>query len=769
MTTAEEKFQHKFSKLREQFVEKFSEKTKTLKGLWKTMNDESWSPSSINDFRLAVHSLIGTAGTFNFTEISANARKVEALVKKLSTQKTAASQAEKEEVEQAIFSLCNKMRIKPGSPAPPPIETGPVSKITNNRILIVDDDIDAADIIKDHLELHSFVVKVLSHPAQLMDAAKQFKPSLVLMDMVFEEGQLAGAAAVEVLRDNNILTPVIFISVNDDMASRLNAIRTGAYSYLTKPIDFNLLTSNIKMACNLKPDSPYRVLIVDDDPDILQLHAAALISDGMSVQALTDPMQTLDEIQSFKPELILLDMHMPECSGLEVALTIRQNSKFDDIPIVFLSSEQDVSIRMMTIKSGSDDFISKPVNIDYLKRAVQARIERSRKLSATRDTDSTAIKKMRKGKELAEHANRAKSEFISKMSHELRTPLNSILGYTQLLELDHDKTLTEQQKSNLAHIMDSGWHLLNLINDVLDISKIESGYLSLVNTEINLNDVIEKSIEMHSKIITDKNITLTYTNNCAVDTLVNADATRLQQVISNIISNAIKFNKDNGKIDVSATIDTDDNCKVIIKDTGIGIPEDIIHELFTPFHRLGREKSTIEGSGIGLALSAQLVQLMDGNIGAHNNEDSGLTFWFSLKQPKKNEQAMFANGRQRSIKILHVEENNMELELIRQSFSAYSDIELFSVRDAESALHVATKISPDIILLDVELSSMDGLTMLNALRTLKHLKNTPIYALSSNDIPKEQQSTKKGEFHCYFSKPYNMSELLQSIDSACTK
>jgi len=111
----------------------------------------------------------------------------------------------------------------------------------------------------------------------------------------------------------------------------------------------------------------------------------------------------------------------------------------------------------------------------------------------------------------------------------------------------------------------------------------------------------------------------------------------------------------------------------------------------------------------------------------------------------------------------------MELELIRQSFSAYSDIELFSVRDAESALHVATKISPDIILLDVELSSMDGLTMLNALRTLKHLKNTPIYALSSNDIPKEQQSTKKGEFHCYFSKPYNMSELLQSIDSACTK
>jgi len=768
MTSAEEKFQRKFSKLREQFVEQLPDKLESLNKLWKAVNDESWSLSSLNKFRLALHSLIGTAGTFNYTEISTSARKAETIVKELSIQKSTPNQAVKKEIEQAFFTLCNEMLVKPDSILSNPVKTNVISR-SNNKILVVDDDADAAHIIKDHLELHGFIVKVLLHPAQIMDVAKQFKPSLILMDMVFEEGHLAGAAAVEVLRDNNISTPVIFVSVNDDMASRLNAIRTGAYSYITKPIDFNLLISNIKMACDIKPDSPYRVLIIDDDPDILQLHGAALISDGMSVQTLLDPMQTLDEIKSFKPELILLDMYMPECSGLEVAMTIRQNSEFDNIPIVFLSSEQDISIRMMTIKSGSDDFISKPVNIDYLKRAVQARIERSRKILKTRNTDNTAIEKIRKGKELAEHANRSKSEFISKMSHELRTPLNSILGYTQLLQLDHDKTLTELQKNNLTHILDSGWHLLNLINDVLDISKIESGYLSLVNTEINLNDVIEKSIEMHSKALTDKNITLSYTNDCAADTLVHADATRLQQVIVNILSNAIKFNKENGRIDLSVTKDSDDSCKIIIKDTGIGIPEDIIHELFKPFHRLGREKSAIDGSGIGLALSYQLVQLMGGDIGADNNEGSGSTFWLTLKQPKNTEQTTSDNGRQRTIKILHIEENNMELELIRQSFSAYSDIELFSARDAESALHVATQIVPDVILLDVELSSMDGLTMLNALRTLSHLKNTPIFALSSNDIPKEHQSTKKGEFQYYFSKPYNMNELLQAIDSACTK
>jgi len=766
MKSAEEQFQQKFNSLRAQFLEQLPEKINTLNNQWQAVKDSNWSTESASAFRLSVHSLIGTSGTFNFSEISTTARELETLVKTVAEKSSGPEQSEKELIEQVFFTLCNEMLIKPGNVDDSTSPTNECSK-EDSKILIVDDDIETISLLEDHLKLHGFIVQTLSHPGKLLESVEQFNPSLILMDMVFEEGVLAGAAAIEVLRDNNHLTPVIFISVNEDMLSRLNAIRTGAHSYLNKPLDLNLLVSNIRSACNIKPNLPYKVLLVDDDPDVLEVHASALVSDGMEVRTVTDPMQTLSEVRDFKPELILLDMHMPKCSGLEVAMILRQCSEFDDIPIVFLSSEHDISIRMMVIKSGSDDFITKPVNLDYLKRAVQARIERSRKILAAKKIDKNTIATIKKEKELALRANRTKSEFISKMSHELRTPLNSILGYAQLLELNHDNTLTEQQKNNVSHILGSGWHLLNLINDVLDTSKIESGYLSLVNTGININDVIKKSIEMSSRHNVDKNINITYDNNYNTNVLVYADATRLQQVIVNILSNAAKFNVDNGEIHITVALETDKTCKVTVKDSGMGLPEDVIHKLFVPFHRLGREKTNIEGSGIGLALSAQLIELMDGEIGAYNNEESGASFWFSLKQYNQDTDSIIdSNSTQKKIKILYIEENKMEIELVRQSLSTNENIELFVARDAESALHVASQIKPDIILLDIELSSMDGPTMLSALRTKQHLQKTPVFALSANDIPPEKQALNEDEFHCYFSKPYNMAKLLKSIEQA---
>jgi len=760
MIPTEEQFQHKFNALRKQFLEQLPSKISILNSHWQTIKNENWSETSVDKLRFFVHSLIGTSGTFSYTDISSTARELEVLIKKISTQQGPPPQSEMDLVEQTFFTLCNEMLFKPGKTES---STSPTNLCCDveNKILIVDDDIETIHLLEDYLKLHGFSVEMLSHPAKLISTVREFEPSLILMDMVFEEGPLAGASAIEVLRDNGYSTPVIFISVNEDLSSRLSAIRTGAFAYLAKPLDLNLLLANIRSACELKPNKPYRVLLIDDDEDVLQVHAHALVDNGMIVRTLTDPMKTLVEAYEFKPELILLDMYMPKCTGLEVATILRQCSEFDDIPIIFLSSEQDTSLRMMAIKLGSDDFITKPVDLDYLCEAIQARIEKSRKLLATKFSDQVTIDRLKNEKKLAVRANRTKSEFISKMSHELRTPLNSILGYTQLLELDHDGTLTEQQKTNLEHILESGWHLLNLINDVLDISKIESSYLSLLNTEINLDSVIKKSLEMTTKQIADKNINITYNNDCGSDMTVYADKTRLQQVLVNILSNAIKFNKDNGNVDIDVTINNSNGCMISIKDTGRGLPEEDIHHLFTPFHRLGLEKTNIEGSGIGLALSAQLVELMEGEIGAHNNEGSGATVWFTLKQYSvaKNSQ----RGENDKIKILNIEENNMEIALMRQSIAAQSDIELFIARDAEAALHVATQIEPDVILLDLELSSMDGLSMLNALRTKSHLDQTPVFAISSKTIPSAQQSIKANEFYRYVSKPYNIEELLESI------
>jgi len=763
MNSAEVKFQQKLEKLKQLFITQLPEKIDALRNHWRTVKSENWSTESTHAFRLIVHSLIGTSGTFGFTEIASTALELETQIKTIAAQGVPPSQEETDIIEQSFLVLCSKLLINPDNHDPQNISITETHE-EGTKILIVDDDEEITNIVSDHLELHGFIVEALPHPSDLITTIDKFQPSLILMDMVFSEGDFAGAAAIEALRDNNNTTPVIFISVRDDMASRLSAIRTSAYSYLTKPIDLNLLITNINAACNIKPDLPYRVLIIDDDPEIAELHASALESDGMNVLTLLDPMQTLNEIGRFKPELILLDMYMPECSGLEVAMTIRQNSEFDDIPIVFLSAEQDVSIRMLAIKAGSDDFITKPVNIDYLKRATRARIEKSRQLRDTRNSDKTIINNLTEAKKAAEYSNKTKSEFISKMSHELRTPLNSILGYTQLLELDHDGTLTEQQKSNLAFMHESGWHLLTLINDLLDISKIESGHLSLANTDINLDKIITQSIEMNSKSASEKNISINYDNQCDSSVLVYADATRLQQVIINFLSNAIKFNIDGGQINISVTPGEDNTCKVTISDTGRGLPENNIDSLFTPFNRLGLEKTNIEGSGIGLALSAQLISLMEGKIGAYNNEGSGSSFWFSLKKCSENSENR--KNYQRKVKILYIEENDIELVLVRQSLLAHRDVDLVTARDAESAIHLATQIIPDIILLDIELSSMDGHSMLNALRTNSKLRKIPIFALSSHDIPAEQQSLNESEFHCYFSKPYNMKELLKSIDNA---
>lgn len=763
MPSPEEKLQQKLTKLKAVFVDQLPEKIELLQQHWNNAIQQKWSSDATHTFHLIVHSLIGTSGTFGFTEIADKARKLEMLIKTISTRQLTPSNEDLEIIEHSFSSLCSEMLSAPKDNQEDNSVASNIYTAHNEttKVLIVDDDTLLASITADHLRVHGFIVETLAHPATLIEVNNKFKPSIILMDMVFEEGKLAGAAAIETLRDIGNTTPVIFISVNEDMPSRLNAIRTGAYTYLAKPLDLDLLVSNIKMACDIKPDLPYRVLIVDDDEELLELHSQALIDDGMIVKSLSDPMQTLNALNDFKPELVLLDMHMPDCSGLEVAMIIRQSSIFDDLPIVFLSSEQDISIRMMAIKCGCEDFISKPANLDYLTRTIQARIEKSRKLIESKSIDKLAIKKMAASKKLAEHANKKKSEFISKMSHELRTPLNTILGYTQLLEIDHDSLLNDAQKNNIQHILNSGWHLLALINDVLDISKIEIGRLSLANTETNLNPLIHNCITEHEASARQKNISISYDNSCHKDVTVYADSTRLKQVLSNIISNAIKYNVENGSIDIGVDSSNSHQCKVTVSDSGRGLPEEKINELFKPFNRLGLEDTSIEGNGIGLALSSQLVHLMDGEIGAYNNDTAGASFWFTLNQYKQPES--FQTDDNLIIKVLYVEENSMDFELLSKSLSAQKNIKLLTARDAESALNLAHKMLPDVILLDIDLPSMDGTTMLNALRTNPALKQVPVFALSINDIPYNQQALDEEQFYKYFSKPYNINELIDSI------
>ncbi len=1258
------------ARLRAEYLEQLPGRLDDIRRLFRLIGTSEWDGARFDDLHRLVHSLVGSSGTFGLPRVAEAARTLELTLAAL-TDRLHPQVAELEGLESSLLRLDVVLQSELNTTAPTLLEPqGLPRRDLSPLVYIVEDDLDQASQLMEVLQREDYRVR---HFAELDDfvqaGARDEEPALIIMDMVFPEGDVAGAEAIDKLRHECLhCPPALFLSVRDDIKARLAAYRTGACRYLVKPVDNDKLLRVVGQLTNRMPATPYRVMLVDDEPLLLQAQADVLAQAGLEVRTISEPLQALEVIKQFQPEVLVLDVYMPEVSGPELAALLREGDAYATLPILFLSSESDISKQLLALNLGGDDFLLKPVDPQHLITAVVARARRYREHSTntaalertfyererehlalnqhaivsitdvrgniiyandrfceisgysreellgqnhriikserhTQEffremwqtvtagkvwngevcnrskggeeywvestivpflnehgkpyqyvsvrTDITKIKRLElessinaerlrrsqifanigtwdwdipsgelfwseriaplfgypagelettyenflnavhpddrdavtaavaacveqgveyniehrvvwpdgaerwvqekgdvvrndageplhmlgvvidihdrklaeealavsrqrlveaqqlarvgnweadlvkgtlewsdviyeifgyqpqsfepsmtafkkaihpddrklveeselrakdtgthdvvhriirpsgevryihelargvvdeegqlvrfvgtvqditerkqaeqdleifrrifetteqgigvsdasghlvytnsahdqvhgyahgecngkhfetflsdetrewavpaiigavqqgngwagllpivrsdgsevvtaanvgfipgddgrpqylfnimsdytpelrrqqqlaEARDEAEQASQAKSEFLSSMSHELRTPMNAILGFAQILEFDEG--LDEEQQDNVHEIIKAGNHLLELINEVLDLAKIESGRIDLSLEPVPVDDLVEDCFHLVAPVAGNYGIEIAHGDLASYS--VRADRTRLKQVLINLLSNAIKYNRSNGRVELTVQPVDGERLRVSVTDTGHGIAADKLQELFVPFNRLTAENSEIEGTGIGLAITRRLMQMMGGDIGVESEVGVGSRFWVELpaeqlpsagQEAEEGDSASLSSvGDGRSHTVLYIEDNPANLKLVSQIMGRRKHIQLLTAHAPELGLELASVHKPELILLDINMPRMDGYQVLSRLKQTDGLNDIPVVAITANAMPRDIERGKGAGFTDYLTKPLDVTSFLQVVD-----
>jgi PAS domain S-box-containing protein len=372
----------------------------------------------------------------------------------------------------------------------------------------------------------------------------------------------------------------------------------------------------------------------------------------------------------------------------------------------------------------------------------------------------------------AERANRAKSEFLSRMSHELRTPMNSILGFAQLLEMEE---ISSEQREAVEHILKGGRHLLRLIDEVLDISRIESGHMSLSLEPVPLAQSVQEVLELIKPMAAERSVRVSVHREDLDSAHIRCDRQRFEQVLLNLLSNAVKYNRRDGEVDVLLER-KDIEARISVRDTGLGIPEQKLDDLFEPYNRLGMDQTPVEGTGLGLALSKRLTELMGGRLGVESVQAQGSTFWveFPLVMPpaatagEDNRQAFDHPEPQGEHLVLYIEDNLANLSLVEQILERRPNVKLISAMQGTIGLELARQHHPDVVLLDLHLPDMHGDEVLRQLKDAPDTHDIEVIVVTADATERQKRRMLEQGASEYLTKPLDVRRFIDVLDRSLT-
>jgi signal transduction histidine kinase/ActR/RegA family two-component response regulator len=499
-------------------------------------------------------------------------------------------------------------------------------------------------------------------------------------------------------------------------------------------------------------------------------YTAAEVMNKITPADISDPQELIARAKALSVELAT-----PITPGFE-ALVFKASREIEDIyELTYIrkdGSRFPAVVSVTALRDGQHTIIGYLlIGTDNTARQL---VEAERALLDQALQDKNA--ELESAKFVAERANLAKSDFLSSMSHELRTPLSAILGFAQLMESGSPPP-TASQKRSIDQILQGGWYLLELINEILDLALIESGKLSLSLEPISLAEVLQECQDMIEPQAQKRSISLVFPQ---FDTpyFVQADRTRMKQVLINVLSNAIKYNKVGGSVVVQHLTSIPGRIRICVKDSGEGLTAEKMTQLFQPFNRLGQEANGEEGTGIGLVTTKRLIELMGGSIGAESTVGTGSVFWIELnlsaeRQPT-HATAISSTAAHAPIQIdtsllrtlLYVEDNPANLMLIEDLIARRPDIRLLSARDGNRGIEIARDSQPDVILMDINLPGISGIKALGILAKDPSTAHIPVIALSANAIPRDIEKGLEAGFFRYLTKPIKVNELMETLDLA---